>query len=110
MASSLSSRTRDTWAYLSAARKHHSQSAVAKHLDVDVRTVRRWELRQTKPPAYVVHALQSLLPLQLPISQAAAFDFVDLFAGIGGIRIPFDEIGGRCVFTCEWDSYAQKTY
>lgn len=98
------------WAYLAAARKHHSQSAVARHLDVDVRTIRRWELRQTHPPAYVVHALQSLLPLQLPISSASTFDFVDLFAGVGGIRIPFDEIGGRCVFTCEWDSYAQRTY
>lgn len=100
----------EAWSYLSAARKHHSQNEIAKHLQVDVRTVRRWELRQTHPPAYVVHALQSLLPLQLPIERAAAFDYVDLFAGIGGLRIPFDEIGGRCVFTCEWDSYSQKTY
>lgn len=101
---------KSTWTYLAAARKHHSQRTIAEHLDVDVRTVRRWELRQSQPPAYVVHALQGLLPLQLPISETGAFDFVDLFAGIGGIRLPFDEIGGRCVFTCEWDSYAQKTY
>jgi DNA (cytosine-5)-methyltransferase 1 len=98
------------WAYLAAARKHRSQGEIAKHLQVDVRTVRRWEARQTHPPAYVVHALQSLLPLQLPISNTSLFNFVDLFAGIGGLRIPFDEVGGRCVFTCEWDSYAQKTY
>lgn len=39
-----------------------------------------------------------------------AFTFIDLFAGIGGIRIPFDEIGGKCVFTSEWDKFAQKTY
>lgn len=39
-----------------------------------------------------------------------AFTFIDLFAGIGGIRIPFDEIGGTCVFTSEWDKFAQKTY
>lgn len=38
------------------------------------------------------------------------FDFIDLFAGTGGIRIPFDELGGRCVFTSEWDEHAQKTY
>ncbi|MGN1277088.1 MAG: DNA (cytosine-5-)-methyltransferase [Floccifex sp.] len=38
------------------------------------------------------------------------FSFIDLFAGIGGIRIPFQELGGECVFTSEWDKYAQKTY
>ncbi|QJW83231.1 DNA (cytosine-5-)-methyltransferase [Ramlibacter terrae] len=36
--------------------------------------------------------------------------FVDLFAGIGGIRHAFEELGGECVFTSEWDKYAQKTY
>lgn len=39
-----------------------------------------------------------------------SFTFIDLFAGIGGIRIPFDEIGGRCVFTSEWDKFSQITY
>ena len=38
------------------------------------------------------------------------FRYVDLFAGIGGIRIPFAEQGGRCVFSSEWDKFAQKTY
>lgn len=98
------------WAYLRAARKHHSQAAIAQHLQVAVRTIRRWEARQTEPPAYAVHALQALLPLQLPLAHDAAFDFVDLFAGIGGLRIPFEETGGRCVFTSEWDTYAQRTY
>jgi DNA (cytosine-5)-methyltransferase 1 len=98
------------WAYLKAARKHHPQAAIARHLKVDVRTVRRWEVRQNQPPPYLVHALQTLLPLQLPLSSPADFDFIDLFAGIGGIRAPFEEIGGRCVFTSEWDQYAQRTY
>lgn len=39
-----------------------------------------------------------------------SFTFIDLFAGTGGIRIPFDEIGGTCVFSSEWDKFAQKTY
>lgn len=39
-----------------------------------------------------------------------AFTFIDLFAGIGGIRIPFDELGGKCVFSSEWDSHAANTY
>src|SRR5699024_7909710 len=38
------------------------------------------------------------------------FKFIDLFAGIGGIRIPFDELGGKCVFSSEWDKHAQTMY
>jgi DNA (cytosine-5)-methyltransferase 1 len=36
--------------------------------------------------------------------------FIDLFAGIGGMRLAFEAIGGTCVFSSEWDKYAQKTY
>lgn len=42
--------------------------------------------------------------------QQTKFRFVDLFAGIGGMRIPFDALGGQCVFSSEWDKYAQQTY
>lgn len=38
------------------------------------------------------------------------FTFIDLFAGIGGIRIPFDRLGGKCLFSSEWDKFAQQTY
>jgi DNA (cytosine-5)-methyltransferase 1 len=37
------------------------------------------------------------------------FKFIDLFAGIGGMRIPFEELGCKCVFSSEWDEDAQKT-
>ena len=40
----------------------------------------------------------------------SGFRFIDLFAGIGGLRRPFDEIGGRCVFTSEWDRFCEQTY
>lgn len=43
-------------------------------------------------------------------NRAAAFAFVDLFAGIGGLRRGFEAIGGQCVFTSEWNPYAVKTY
>ncbi len=39
-----------------------------------------------------------------------AFGFIDLFAGIGGFRLAFSGAGGRCVFSSEWDKYAQQTY
>ncbi len=40
----------------------------------------------------------------------AKFRFIDLFAGIGGMRIAFESHGGECVFTSEWDKYCQRTY
>jgi DNA (cytosine-5)-methyltransferase 1 len=40
----------------------------------------------------------------------ALFTFIDLFAGIGGMRMGFETAGGRCVFTSEWNPFAQKTY
>lgn len=38
------------------------------------------------------------------------FTFIDLFAGIGGFRMAMQNLGGRCVFSSEWDAQAQKTY
>lgn len=38
------------------------------------------------------------------------FNFIDLYAGIGGIRFAFEEHGGNCVFSSEWNKYAQLTY
>jgi DNA (cytosine-5)-methyltransferase 1 len=38
------------------------------------------------------------------------FTFIDLFAGIGGIRMAFEKKGGQCVFTSEWDKFSQMTY
>ena len=38
------------------------------------------------------------------------FTYIDLFAGIGGFRIPLDELGGKCVFTSEFDKFCQMTY
>jgi|TARA_B110000438_G_scaffold21204_1_gene19303 DNA (cytosine-5)-methyltransferase 1 len=38
------------------------------------------------------------------------FSFIDLFAGVGGFRLAMQQLGGRCVFSSEWDRWAQKTY
>ena len=40
----------------------------------------------------------------------ASFTFIDLFAGIGGMRIAFDHAGGHCVYSSEWNKYSQQTY
>lgn len=43
-------------------------------------------------------------------SRDAGFRFIDLFAGIGGLRLGFESVGGRCVFTSEWNKFSQTTY
>lgn len=40
----------------------------------------------------------------------APFTFIDLFAGIGGMRIAFEQAGGKCVYSSEWNKYSQQTY
>ena len=48
------------------------------------------------------------IPFPPPVTPK--FKFIDLFAGIGGIRLAYQNNGGKCVFTSEWDSFAKKTY
>ncbi len=58
-------------------------------------------------------AAQLALPFDdIPYPPPASWDFtfIDLFAGIGGFRLAFQSAGGKCVFSCEWDKYAKKTY
>lgn len=54
--------------------------------------------------------LQTLLPRPSAAHPHYAFRFIDLFAGIGGIRHGFEAIGGQCVFTSEWNKHAVRTY
>jgi len=102
----------NTYSLIDYTLERYSTREVAKALGVDARTVRRWHARETEPPPYVDDAIrQRLLPLASNASaEPAAFTFIDLFAGIGGMRLAFESQGGRCVFTSEWDPYARKTY
>lgn len=76
------------------------------------RVLRLWESGNGRPDKRVFRRIMSFAdnrPFAKEVS-APTFKFIDLFAGIGGIRIPFQEQGGQCVFTSEWDRFAQKTY
>ena len=97
---------------LKQARARYSQGELATLLDVDVRTVRRWEVRENDPPSYLADVIrQRILPLMtVATTDDHPFTFIDLFAGIGGIRLGFEAHGGHCVFTSEWNTFAQKTY
>jgi DNA (cytosine-5)-methyltransferase 1 len=84
------------------------------------RTVRGWETGEHKPTEKKLTDIENLgnklekiresAPYKYSGKVEAPFTFIDLFAGIGGIRLPFQELGGECVFTSEWDKFAQKTY
>lgn len=43
-------------------------------------------------------------------NQSEGFTFIDLFAGIGGMRLAYERAGGRCVYSNEWNKYSQQTY
>jgi len=76
------------------------------------RTLRRWENGESTPSPLEYKCIMQFaetIPFQNEVDNSK-FTFIDLFAGIGGIRIPFQELGGKCVFTSEWDKFAQKTY
>ncbi len=88
-----------------------SPEALALSLGYSARTIRRYETGDARPRRPVVDALRRLVePPRLLFPAFPNFDFIDLFAGIGGLRHGFDAIGGRCVFTCEWNPLAQLTY
>lgn len=50
------------------------------------------------------------IPFQGPAKGDELFTFIDLFAGIGGFRMALQNLGGRCVFTSEWDKFSKRTY
>lgn len=97
--------------YLRQARDCYTQADIAAHMQVDVRQVRRWEIGESAPKPYAVERLKQL-PLFSSVGRTGDgdFRFIDLFAGIGGFRAGFETVGGKCVFTSEWDRFCQKTY
>jgi len=80
----------------------------AELLGFSARQVARWESGEAPVRPAVIKALEALRAERLPTG--GALTFIDLFAGIGGFRLGFESAGGRCVFTSEWDQWAQKTY
>ena len=91
---------------LKEARTRFSQKDIAERLDVNPKTVGRWERGSVPCPTVILPALKEILKnnQQVP-DNADRFTFIDLFAGIGGIRAGFQSTGGKCIFTSEWNSY-----
>jgi DNA (cytosine-5)-methyltransferase 1 len=97
---------------LEEAISRYSVSDLAARWDVDSRTIEAWRTKSIKNPGLIIDATLTLLeaPQQHNVPAVPEFTFIDLFAGIGGTRLGFEAVGGECVFTSEWDKFAQETY
>lgn len=80
----------------------------ARLLSLSERTIARYVAGEAQPSALALRVLHEAG--RDVEAQPSRFRFIDLFAGIGGLRIGFQAIGGHCVFTSEWDVNARKTY
>lgn len=65
---------------------------------------------QLAEPSLGYTLFPDLFSVPFPPIDKPKFTFIDLFAGIGGFRMAMQNLGGKCVFSSEWDSQAQKTY
>ncbi|MCK6458836.1 MAG: DNA (cytosine-5-)-methyltransferase [Planctomycetes bacterium] len=100
-------RTPDDIARLLDLAGLHTPPLVVRGLRVSPRTAAGY-LCGRVPGVPQLRRLVDLVRGKAPGS--ADFRFIDLFAGIGGMRLGFEAAGGSCVFTCEWDDRAQQTY
>ncbi len=83
---------------------------IAKELGRSSKTVKRWENGEfPKKTVAIEHALNDILKRDTE-TEDTDFTFVDLFAGIGGIRKGFEAHNGKCVFTSEWNKFSAETY
>jgi DNA (cytosine-5)-methyltransferase 1 len=91
------------------ALQYRSQVELAALLGVTPRTIRRWRVGEAAPKAGFLKAISHEISRDERPKQPS-FSFIDLFAGIGGLRLGFEPLNGKCVFTSEWDIHARKTY
>jgi transcriptional regulator with XRE-family HTH domain len=91
-------------------RSNFSRCQIAAHIGRSATTVARWEKGKSPCPAVLEPVFRNLLqsPLGNVLQRDRAFRFVDLFAGIGGIRMGFEAHGGKCVFTSEWNKFSKS--
>ncbi len=89
-----------------------TKEEAAEKMGYTIRTIYRWEAGETKPRKNAIDWLiyqSKNKNRSLPILNEK-FQFIDLFAGIGGLRKGFESIGGKCVYTSEWNEYSKQTY
>ncbi|HOY12578.1 MAG TPA: DNA cytosine methyltransferase [Saprospiraceae bacterium] len=97
---------------------HNKEKGIAKHYERDalnyIKEYVEYKEEEYNLSMVAEDACQLLLfeveNVPFPTPKNYQFKFIDLFAGIGGFRVAMQNLGGKCVFTSEWDKEAQKTY
>ncbi len=97
---------------------HNIDNGVAKHFKKDalkyIKEYVQYQEEENNLSMVAEDALQQLLfevnDVPFPTPENYKFKFIDLFAGVGGFRLAMQNLGGKCVFSSEWDKDAQKTY
>ncbi|MCZ2249156.1 MAG: DNA cytosine methyltransferase [Bacteroidia bacterium] len=89
--------------YKKEAIQHIKRALEYKFPNEDISSIAAEEALQ-----YMLFDFKKDVPFPEP--EKPKFKFIDLFAGIGGFRIAMQSLGGKCVFTSEWDEQAKKTY
>jgi DNA (cytosine-5)-methyltransferase 1 len=97
---------------LMQARENYTQREIAEYLKKDIKTIRQLEREQLPFTENIDSAIRSLIKMPAfgRISSSNGFRTIDLFAGIGGIRMGFEAHGGKCVFSSEWNKFSKQTY
>ena len=97
---------------------HNIDNGVAKHFKKEaikfINEILEYKNHEEKQNLVQESAIQQLLfevnDVPFPTPKNYKFKFIDLFAGIGGFRLAMQNLGGKCIFTSEWDKEAQRTY
>lgn len=99
---------------LTRVSQFYSIADIATEFQVNQSTIHRWMNGSIEPKNFIADRLVNMLTRKISAKEndnkKGEFTFIDLFAGIGGIRKGFEQAGGKCLYTSEWDLYAQKTY
>lgn len=88
------------------------RAQASDELGVCEATIQRYINGKSEAPKLALDRLKAIANATATEKPAddGEFRFIDLFAGIGGLRLGFEAIGGKCVFTSEWDAHSQRTY
>lgn len=98
----------DGFAHLTHFWQNHKNS-VSKHFKTNAKKYLQEEvLSVVEEPEQLYIPYKYDVPF--PPTTKPKFKFIDLFAGIGGIRLAYQNLGGKCVFSSEWDNFAKRTY
>lgn len=107
----MSGKNNEIQKLLEQVTQYYSILDIATELQVNQSTIHRWLNGAVEPKVFLQDRLNNMISRRCPKESVQCdFTFIDLFAGIGGIRKGFERVGGKCVFTSEWDEFAQKTY